>query len=199
MTQEQELTVYREAWLHTAAGFLLDYLVQHGLPRVEVRVSCGWPVRGGIGRRQTVIGQCFPPQVCADGRTQIFISPRLADPVEVLGTLLHELIHASVGCEHGHSAVFSQAARRVGLAGPPTATVVSDALRPMLLAYVAQVGSYPHAAIRLKVPEQRAGSRLRLYECGCDPVVKVRVASDRFQAICEVCGEAFVQVTKEEA
>lgn len=197
MSEPQE-TRFREAWLEQAAAFLLDLMEQQGLPRVEVRVSCGWPSRGGISQRRTVIGQCFASQVCADGRPQIFISPRLVDPIQVLGTLLHELIHAAVGCEHGHGAVFSQAARKVGLAGPPTATTVGDALRPILEAYLAQVGPYPHAAIQVRPSQKKPGSRLRLYECGCDPVVKVRVASDDFQATCDLCGQAFVQVVKEE-
>jgi len=196
--QEPQPLGYREAWLEQAAAFLLDVMETQGLPRVEMRVSCGWPSRGGIGQRRTVIGQCFASQVCADGRPQIFISPRLADSVQVLGTLLHELIHASVGCEHGHGAVFSQAARKVGLAGPPTATVVGDALFPVLQQYLVQAGHYPHAAIQVKSAAKKPGSRLRLYECGCEPVVKVRVASDAFDATCNVCGEIFAQVLREE-
>ena len=195
--EQPELTVYREAWLQAAASFLFDHIAKQDLPRVDVRVSCGWPVRGGVARRRTVIGQCFPPSLCNDGTPQIFISPRLADSVEVLGTLLHELIHASVGCQHGHKKPFSQAARKVGLAGPPTATTVGESLRPLLVSYVEQVGPYPHAAITVK-PKHKVGSRLRLYQCRCDPVVKVRVASDDFQAVCLVCDAEFIQVTKEE-
>ena len=195
--EQPELTVYREAWLQAAASFLFDHIAKQDLPRVDVRVSCGWPVRGGVARRRTVIGQCFPPSLCNDGTPQIFISPRLADSVEVLGTLLHELIHASVGCQHGHKKPFSQAARKVGLAGPPTATTVGESLRPLLVSYVEQVGPYPHAAITVK-PKGKVGSRLRLYQCQCDPAVKVRVASDGFQAVCLVCDAEFVQVSRED-
>lgn len=193
---QPELTPYREAWLQAAASFLCDHIAARGLPRVTVRVSCGWPVRGGIARRRTVIGQCFPPALCTDGTPQIFISPRLADSVVVLGTLLHELLHASVGCQFGHRKEFSQAARKVGLAGPPTATVVGDALRPLLLFYIERVGPYPHAAITVK-PKAKVGSRMRLYECGCKPPVKVRVASDTFAAVCLHCNENFSQVTSD--
>src|SRR5947199_8423755 len=126
--KQPELTVYREAWLQAAASFLLDHIVNHDLPCIDVRVSCGWPVRGGLARRRTVIGQCFAPSVCKDGKPQIFISPRLSESIEVLGTLLHELVHASVGCHYGHRKEFSQAARHVGLSGPPTATMVGDTL-----------------------------------------------------------------------
>ncbi|HJT55778.1 MAG TPA: SprT-like domain-containing protein [Ktedonobacteraceae bacterium] len=190
--EQSELTVYREAWLQAAAAFLMDYVVERGLPRVEVRVSCGWPLRGGVGRRRTVIGQCFPPTASKDGKPQIFISPLLSESIDVLGVLLHELIHACFGCQFGHGKQFSQAARRAGLAGPPTATTVGDVLRPVLVSYVEQVGPYPHAAILVK-PKDKIGSRLRLYQCGCEPPVKVRVASDRFQARCLVCDGLFKQ------
>lgn len=36
-----------------------------------------------------------------------------------------------------------------------------------------------------------SGSRLRLWECHCDKPVKVRIASDDFQATCKVCGTDF--------
>ncbi len=191
-------TQYREAWLQTAATFLLDTMTAQGLPPVSVRVSCGWPSRGGLSPRRTVIGQCVSPTICRDGKPQIFISPRLDDSIMVLGTLLHELVHASIGCDYGHGKEFSQAARKVGLAGPPTATVVGDALHPFLQSYVEQVGLYPHAAIHPSDKQKKKGSRLRLYECQCEPVVKVRVASNAFQARCEVCGDLFELVPQEE-
>src|SRR5690348_15896251 len=142
--QQPELTHYREAWLQAAASFLCDHIAAQGFPRVVVRVCCGWPVRGGVARRRAVIGQCFPPSLCTDGTPQIFISPRLAESVDVLGTLLHELLHASVGCQFGHRKEFSQAAQKVGLAGPPTVMVVGDVLRPLLPSYIERVGPYPH-------------------------------------------------------
>lgn len=189
---EQDLKELREYWLRRASTFLIDHMARCGLPRVVVRVSCGWPSRGGLGQGKAVIGQCFSPQVCAGGIPQIFISPRLAESVEVLGTLLHELVHASVGTQYGHKKEFSQAARKVGLAGPPTATVVGESLRSLLQHYVEQLGAYPHAAIVPQV-KGKVGSRLRLYKCICQPPVKVRVACDDFQARCLTCGGVFVQ------
>src|SRR2546428_4299836 len=99
----------REAWLEQAATFLRGYLEQHGLLLdVLPRVSCGFPSRN-VSR---VIGQCFNPKACADGKPQIFISPTIAESLEVLHTLLHELIHAAIGFDepHPHGRKFSQAA-----------------------------------------------------------------------------------------
>lgn len=185
----------REQWLEQASAFLIEHMVSCGLSAVQIRVSCGWPSSGGMGTTKVVIGQCFPPTLCQDGIPQIYISPRLSDSVEVLATLLHELVHASVGCQFGHRKQFSQAARKVGLDGPPTATVASETLRPALQDFVAQVGPYPHAAIIPKAKEKK-GSRLRLYECACSPPIKVRVASDQFEAQCLKCDEPFTLVEK---
>lgn len=80
--------------------------------------------------------------------------------------------------------------------GPPTATKVGDTLRPLLLAYIERVGSYPHAAITVKSKE-KVGSRLRLYQCRCSPPVKVRVASDSFAAVCVYCDAMFERVESE--
>ena len=125
---DEHLQQFRETWLYQATLFLFEHMQRVGLTPVPVRVSCGWPLTGGAGQKQVTIGQCFPPTMCADGVAQIFISPRLSGSIEVLGTLLHELIHASFGGKFGHRKEFSQAAKKVGLAGPPTATTVGPEL-----------------------------------------------------------------------
>jgi len=185
----------REWWLSQAVAFLAGHMKVCGLslPVAGVRVSCGWPSQGGLSLSgRVVIGQCFSPQVSKDGTAQIFVSPRVDDSIQVLGVLLHELVHAAVGNQYGHRKEFSQAARRVGLDGPPTATVVGEKLRPVLAGFVERYGSYPHAAIR-PVPKPKVGSRLRLYECACSPPFKVRIASDVFSARCLRCHEVFVK------
>ncbi len=190
----------RESWLEQAVIYLADYMATHGLHLSNSpRVSCGFPSRGG---ERLTIGQCFSPKVCEDGRPQVFVSPRIAESIEVLGILLHELIHAVVGVEAKHGKKFSQAARKVGLVRPWKATTVGVTLRSVLEQFVALYGTYPHAAIQLKaiqlqglegtdVPASQPGSRLRLYECNCQPPVKVRVASDHLQAKCLQCKNKF--------
>lgn len=187
---ETETTQLREYWLRRAAVFLLDHMQRCGLKNVAVRVSCGWPSSGGLGVVKMTVGECFSPKICADGIPQIFVPPRIAESVEVLAILLHELIHASVGNQYGYRKEFSQAVRATGLEGPPTATVVGDKLRPLFVEYITQVGAYPHAAIR-PVPKEKKGSRLRLYKCLCEPPMKVRIANDDFIALCLRCNNTF--------
>ena len=45
------------------------------------------------------------------------------------------------------------------------------------------------------VPWRGERSRLRLWLCACVPVVRVRVASDTFDATCNRCGSAFTRAT----
>ena len=194
----------REAWLEQAVILLREYMASCSVYLYSYpRASCGFPSRGGEGRTVRTVGQCFSPKVCRDGRSQIFISPVVSGSIEVLGILLHELIHAAAGVEHKHGKVFSQAAKRVGLVRPWRATTIGETLRPVFDRFVTLLGPYPHAAIQLEatqratsretsdVPEKSMGSRLRLYECNCNPPVKVRVASNHFQARCLRCDNLF--------
>lgn len=197
----------REGWLQEAASFLTHYLANFHIQCPLIRVSCGFPSKNGLRAQKRVIGECFEGQACTDGRPQIFISPTLADSVKVLATLLHEMLHAAIGCEHGHKKPFSQAARKAGLDGKPTATVVTvgSPLHTILVNYVRQSGAYPHAAIRSgrssnsgsdpdDADATRPGSRLRLYECACEPTIKIRVARDDFQGLCLICNKEFQRV-----
>ncbi|GCE18632.1 SprT-like domain-containing protein [Dictyobacter kobayashii] len=193
---DQDVKQLREWWLYEAAKFLLALMEEAGEPTVPVRVSCGWPSRGGLGQGKHVIGQCFAQEVCADGVSQIFISPRISDSIQVLGTLLHEIIHAAVGCQYGHKKQFSQPAKRLGLVGPPTATQVGPQLREVLQTFVDQVGQYPHAPIVVQV-KQKVGSRLRLYECQCEPPVKIRAARDDLNVMCLDCEGGFALMQPE--
>jgi len=58
---DDELLHLREYWLRRAAVSLIEHMARCGLAPIAVRVSCGWPSRGGLGQRQAVIGQCFSP------------------------------------------------------------------------------------------------------------------------------------------
>jgi hypothetical protein len=194
----EEVRQLREWWLYEGAKFLFEVMAAQGLQVVPVRVSCGWPSRRALGNGPHVIGQCFAPQVCADGVSQIFISPRIHESIQVLGTLLHELLHAVVGNEYGHGKAFSQPARRLGLVGPPTATSVGPALEPILKTFVEQMGPYPHAPIVVQQQQKKPGSRLRLYECSCEPPFKVRAGRDDLQAICALCEQPFMLVEQDE-
>jgi hypothetical protein len=135
----------REQWLTDAVAALTPRFEALSLTVPTVRVSVGWP--GGRGKKNAVIGQCWSTAASADGVAQLFISPVLDDPVQVLSTLLHELAHAVDDNEHGHRGPFVRTVRGLGLVGKPTATVASEELAEELAELVEELGEYPHARL----------------------------------------------------
>ncbi len=147
----------REGWL-VAAMVRLDKKFFKGngyeLP-AKLQASCGFPKSSS----NKVIGQCHPPSNSADETTHIFVCPTQADVGKVLATLLHEMIHASVGCAEGHRGAFKKLARQFGLAGRLTATHAGDELERELLVMAGHLGAYPHAAmIRKSSGSKRKGN-----------------------------------------
>ena len=88
----------REQWLDEAVSELSAIFKERGYEVPPVRVSCGFAHTSS----RSVIGQCWSTKSSDAAINEIFISPKLADPVEVLDTLTHELVHAVDNCEHKH-------------------------------------------------------------------------------------------------
>lgn len=136
----------REAWLLGAVDELRPLLRQAGatVPS-SISISVGFPSKN-VRKR---IGECWPTRNANGGTSHMFVSPLLEEPIEVLGTVLHELIHASDDCESGHSGHFRMVATAVGLTGKMTATTVGDELKPMLEDIAKTLGEYPHIKLNL--------------------------------------------------
>jgi hypothetical protein len=138
----------REAWLRKAVLDLSAILTEVGEEVPPIHVSVGWP--GGRGKKATTVGQCWSRSSSADQVNQIFMSPvRGEDETrDVLGTLLHEMIHAVDDCESGHRGNFARIARSVGfLTKLTSADNRTDELNERLDAVVERLGGFPHAAM----------------------------------------------------
>ena len=135
----------RESWLLAAIDCMAISLFPP-FKRPRWRVTCGWPkgTRGG----KHAIGQCWPPTASADGTCEIFISPELDEPLEILHTLVHEMIHAIVGNECGHRGEFVKLCSKIGLVKPWTATTPGPELARTLAIYAWQLGPYPPRAFK---------------------------------------------------
>jgi hypothetical protein len=176
----------REAWLLEATEELWPLTK---LDRVPLRVACGWPARKALSRRSRRVGECWAGERQADKLAQLFVSPCLDAPAAVLATLLHEMLHAALPLGVGHKAPFARAATAAGLVGKPSATTAGPELAERLNAIAFVLGAYPHVKLDGVNGHKKQTTRLRLYECACP--VKVRVASDSFDATCNDCGDAF--------
>ena len=109
------ITQLREDWLMRAVAHLEPIFQRSGYQIPTVRVSIGFP---STGAKSMHLGQCWGSKASEDGVNQIFIAPNQADPVEVLDTLTHELVHAVDDCKSGHGEGFKKIATDVGLKGP---------------------------------------------------------------------------------
>lgn len=192
-----EVTIeLREAWLQAAAQKLWPKVVRAGGVRPErCRVSCGWPSKSALRRasaKSRRIGEAWHSEASADGAREVFVSPALADEVEVMDVLIHELIHAALPSDAGHGPAFQRIMRSVGLAGKPTATYAGEALVEELRVFAHELGRYPHAKLDA---EPRTKQRARLMkvscpDCGCIARI-TRTWIDTYLPTCG-CGTAMV-------
>lgn len=171
--------ITREAWLQAAIAQATPTFEQHGYIVPDVRVSCGWPVRGGLGKKRRVLGECWTADASADKLSaQIFVSPAISgifEPFGVLATLVHELVHAVVGHKNLHNKIFGKCARAVGLEGKLTQTNASDALIAQFAVWSVSLGEYPHSQLDgLSTDKRKQSTRLRKCECPeCGYAVRV--------------------------
>lgn len=143
----------REEWLTEAIRLLeIDLfgepdLVKKKLLKMPVKwqATCGW-CKGMTARG---IGMCVDPICSKDGTTHIFVVPTQEEPMSILGTLVHEMVHAIVGIKEGHKDKFVTVSRLLGLVGKPThCTVGPDTIAWKICESVLKkLGKYPHAAM----------------------------------------------------
>ena len=112
----------------------------------KLKVSVGFPSKGGTRAKNKTIGQCWSRNASAGKVNEIFINPCLdkKDVTRVAGVLVHEMIHAVDNCEHGHRGPFRKMALACGLAGKMTATIETPELQATIKKIVKTIGPYPH-------------------------------------------------------
>lgn len=179
----------REEWLYTAIDRLEPLFTEAAYAMPSLKVSVGFPSKRGLSTKNRVIGECWHKDGIRQDSAHVFISPVLSDPVQVLGVVIHEMLHAILPPNTGHNKTFATACLKLGLAGKPTATIPGEALIGRLNAILAELPAYPHNAFDASLLKKKQSTRLRLYQCDCP--VKVRVASDEFDATCNVCEGQF--------
>lgn len=160
-------TVTREEWLNTLKDRLGVALFEpkgHPLP-ANLRISVGWPSKGGTAIAKRVVGQCWYSDASDDQAFEIFISPTIGDGVRAGDVLVHELCHALLPKGTKHNRTFSKLAGKMGLKGKPTATVAGDELRALLEGLTAEVGAYPHAELHPMIETKKQTTRMLKAAC----------------------------------
>ena len=187
----------RDQWFAAALKGLKPLFADIGYPLTAevIRISAGFPSKGARSLKSRRIGECWDATAIADGVCQIYISPVLVDPVRVLGVLVHELVHAAVGCKCGHKGPFRKAALAAGLTGKMTATDEGPALVERLTALSATLGPYPHAALDPS-NKKKQGTRMLKAACeSCDYIVRLtrKMIDLHGCPICPSCQETMVE------
>lgn len=165
----------RESWLRAAAEAMSPWLEELGYPMpARWQVSVGFTKYGS----PNAIGQCWPPTCTGDDTTSIFIDPRIEEPILVLDVLLHEQVHAAVGCDCGHKGPFVKTIRALGLQGKATATFSGEGteLRAKIEALAEILGPYPHSAMKLERKQRPPGGGWIKLKSETDPEYILRIS-----------------------
>lgn len=159
----------REEWLLAAITLMQPLFKDKGYTVPEIRVSCGWPSRGGLSAKKRTLGQAWCKSASSDKVGQIFISPYLNDTLDDYGVLpvtVHEVVHQVVGVEEGHNKNFGKCARAVGLEGKLTSTTPGEELLGKCKEWDKELGPYPHAKLDpRKSPVKKQSTRLIKCQC----------------------------------
>lgn len=158
----------REGWL-TELARMCEPLFK-GYTLGKYRVTCGWPCVGGLSPKKRRIGECHSAKSSKDGTYELFISPVLDKPIDVAGTLVHEMAHIAAGIEAAHGKRFKVVANYVGLTkGRATEAGPGSLLTEKLGKLTAKLGAYPHSALIPAMKVKKAPSSLKLVcaDCGC--------------------------------
>lgn len=137
----------REEWLIQAVAMLSRIFEAQGFTVPPVRISVGWPGAKSRKGLHSTIGQCWNAHSAKDGVQQIFISPKLDNPTEILAVIMHELVHAVDGCKNSHKAPFKRIALLVGLEGKMTTCTAGATLKAVFPKVIEALGTYDHAAL----------------------------------------------------
>jgi hypothetical protein len=173
----------REVWLNTVASEIVrefgDVFRTHfgdeGMEHLKnIRVSTGFPSKMALSAKQRRIGECWSSAASADKSHHIFISPMLDDPVQVIGVLAHELVHAADDGKNKHKGPFTKAVRALGLEGKPTATVPGEEFVKYARLLVDDIGEYPHVALTPTIVTKPQKTYMLKVVCpGCKCIVRM--------------------------
>lgn len=190
----------REEWLDKAVELLEPLFIGDGgmaeMPRV--RVSIGFPPKGGLGQRQ-VLGVCCSKKMASDEIPQIYINPTVSDVCGkqgILAILVHELIHA---CGvRGHGKDFRKLGLYVGLEGKMSCSTANESLQRYFETIVGKRGDFPHASLSNILPDTKP-DKCRMFKCECKKCgYTVRVANKWIKVAIPRCPICELELDKEE-
>lgn len=188
--------VQRAVYLDAAYDLIKAELMKEAPARASVALAFSFPVQGGRSGKR--IGEChhLTKAKKQDQKKFLVIHPNVwkaKDGLEVCAVLAHEMAHAALPVGTAHRRPFQVLVTRIGLTGKPTATTPGLEFRAWFKKAEKRLPKFP-GGIDLTFTVKKQTTRLRLFECGCEEPVKVRIGRDEFDATCNVCGDLFNRV-----
>lgn len=202
----------REQWLHEIAKIINGTLFKRrtirgfsvkplNLKKVQFNMAYSPNQRvkahahkGGVDVKLGHIGQCHYDYKVAGEKfeTEIFITPNLTNQVQIVGVLIHEMIHA-ITKGHGHKTAFRWVAEDVGLEGKMTATSVGKELAKEIRKWLRKVGKMPH---KKWIPANGRKQTTRMLKVVCEEGCGIIVRQSRTSI--ENYGTPFCPIHQEE-
>jgi hypothetical protein len=185
----------REQWLNQGMNKLKPVFKKAGFPLPDnIRITCGWPSKSAGRSSKRRIGECWDGAASEDNTIEVIVSMVLADPLEVMDVLTHELDHAAVGVKCGHKGAFKKCAVAIGLTGSSSMVTASAGpeLTEKLEKIIKQIGPYPHATIDFDNRKKQT-TRMVKVECndaGCGMVFRTSnkwIEESAGQLSCPIC------------
>jgi len=178
----------RESWLRSATNELRPYFEKFGYTLPEkIRFAIAFTSGGKRGR---IPGECWHPTSSDDHHYEIIIRADMADAIEVLGILVHELVHTLLPPDIKHGKEFKTVAVRVGLEGKMRQATPTPILRERLSTLATSLGPLPHAKLNFNassdVPKKQK-ARLLKAECSAACGYTIRLATKWAKAGLPLC------------
>jgi hypothetical protein len=162
----------RDSWLRAATAELRPYFESCDYPLPEkIRYAVAFT---SAGRKGSLQGETW--HASEDGCFEIIIKADQFDAVEIIGILVHQLIHAALPPDAGHGKPFKDAMMKLGMIGAPRLCSPGPLLRRQLEEIAANLGPLPHAKLdieenpldRGKPADRRKKQKTHLLKAACE-------------------------------
>jgi hypothetical protein len=141
---------YAEEWLQQAVAILRENFLLAGYVVPKVHISVGF---GYIGHKPNLknhtLAICYPKYLSNEDINEIYISPFLIDPVELIYVISHELIHAVDDCRENHNYKFKRIAKNIRHPDCGTLNDIELIQTDVLYRSIAdELGTYPRKGVK---------------------------------------------------
>tara|TARA_R110002167_G_scaffold101414_2_gene264095 strand:- start:173 stop:769 length:597 start_codon:yes stop_codon:yes gene_type:complete len=190
--------INRETWLNLMIDKAVPLFDNAGFKisdiRTKLKPSCSMMVGQRKSSKFGAIGQHLPTDWNAKKNHELLISPVLEDSVQVVGVLIHEMVHAIQRKLYGkgvkaHGKEFKAIAIAVGLQGKMTATTESPELKIKIENWIKELGKYPHNKINFDTRKKQSTRMNKLICMNCGFIARASTGAVNKFGLPEHCNQ----------